>query len=47
MPPEIAKILFEETKKSVQRGESLESLLNRVFGPEMGFGGRRKKGRRS
>ena len=46
MPPEIAKILFDETKKAVQRGEPLESLLNRVFGPEMGFGKRRKKGRR-
>jgi len=46
MPPEIAGMLFEETRKAVQRGESLESLLNRVFGPEMGFGRRRKKGRR-
>jgi hypothetical protein len=46
MPPEIARMLFDETKKAVQRGESLDSLLNRVFGPEMGFGGRRKKGRR-
>jgi tetratricopeptide (TPR) repeat protein len=46
MPPDIAKILFEETRKSAQRGESLDSLLNRLFGPGMGFGGRRKKGRR-
>ena len=46
LPPDLAKILFEETRKSVQRGESLDSLLNRVFGPGMGFGGRRKKGRR-
>ena len=46
MPPEIAKILFEETKKAVQRGESLDSLLNRLFGPETGFSGKRKKGRR-
>jgi len=46
MPPEIAKILFEETGKAVQRGESLDSLLNRLFGPGMGFGGSRKKGRR-
>ena len=46
MPPEIVEMVLEETKKAVQRGESLDSLLNRVFGPDMGFGGRRKKGRR-
>ena len=46
MPPEVAKVLFEETRKAVERGESLDSLLNRVFGPGAGFGGRRKKGRR-
>jgi hypothetical protein len=46
MPPQIAKMLFEETQKSVQRGESLDSLLNRVFGSAAGFGGRRRKGRR-
>jgi len=46
MPAEIARMLFDETKKAVGRGESLDSLLNRVFGPEMGFGRRRKKGRR-
>ena len=43
MPPEIAKILFEETGKAVQRGESLDSLINRLFGPTTGFGGKRKK----
>jgi len=46
MPPEIAKVLLNETKKAVQRGESLDSLLNRVFGPEMRSSARRKKGRR-
>jgi hypothetical protein len=46
MPPDIARILLEETQKSVQRGESLDSLLNRVFGPGAGFGRRSKKGRR-
>ncbi len=46
MPPEIARMLFEETSKAVQRGESIESLMNRLFGPMAGFGGRRKKGRR-
>ena len=30
MPPEIAKMLFEETRKAVQRGESLDSMLNRA-----------------
>ena len=46
MPPVIARMLFEETRKSVERGESLDSLLNRVFGSGAGFGRRRKKGRR-
>ena len=46
MPREIAKILFEETAKAVQRGESLDSMLNRLFGRGAGFGGGRKKGRR-
>ena len=46
MPPEIARMVFEEAKRAVQRGESLDSMLNRVFGPGMGSGGRRKKGRR-
>ena len=43
--PEIAKVLMEETEKSVRRGESLDTLLNRLFGPGAGFGRRRKKGR--
>ena len=46
MPPEIARVLLEETQKSVERGESLDSLLNRVFGSGAGFGRTRKKGRR-
>ena len=46
MPPEIARMIVEETGKAAQRGESLDSLLNRLFGPGAGFGGRRKKGRR-
>jgi hypothetical protein len=46
IPPEIARILFEATRKAVERGESLDSMLNRLFGPGAGFGGRRKKGRR-
>ena len=46
MPPEVARILIGETAKAVQRGESLDSFMNRIFGPGTGFGGRRKKGRR-
>jgi hypothetical protein len=46
MPPEIARMLLEETRNAVERGESLDSLLNRVFGSQAGFGGRRRKGRR-
>ncbi len=45
MPPEIARMLLEETGKAVQRGESINSLLNRLFGPGARFGERRKKGR--
>jgi len=45
MPPEVARILMEETRRAVERGESLDSLLNRLFGPA-GFGRRSKKGRR-
>jgi hypothetical protein len=45
MPPEIARMLFEETKRAAMNGESLDTLLNRVLG---GMGPRRKskKGRR-
>jgi hypothetical protein len=46
MPPEIARMLYAETKKSIERGESLDSLVNRLFGPETRFGGGRKKGKR-
>ncbi|HTX33468.1 MAG TPA: hypothetical protein VME43_00540 [Bryobacteraceae bacterium] len=45
MPPEVAKIMFQETQKSVQRGESLDSLLKRLFGPAAASR-RTKKGRR-
>ena len=45
MPPEIARLLFEETRKAVESGEPLDSLVNRLFGPGAG-GGRRRKGRR-
>ncbi|HUP02441.1 MAG TPA: hypothetical protein VMU19_00535, partial [Bryobacteraceae bacterium] len=45
LPPQIAKMIFEETRKAVDRGESVDSLINRIFGGA-GFGGRRRKGRR-
>ena len=45
MPPEIARMLFEETKKAALRGESLDELQARLFG-SMSGGQRRKKGRR-
>jgi hypothetical protein len=46
MPPEIAKMLLEETRKSLERGESIDSMLNRVIGHGPGPGGKRKKGGR-
>jgi hypothetical protein len=48
IPPEIAKMLLDEARKSAERGEPVDSMLNRLFGPEPGpgLGGRRKKGRR-
>ena len=46
MPPAMARMLLEETGKAVQHGESIESLLNRLFGPRVRFGERRTKGRR-
>jgi hypothetical protein len=46
MPPELARIMLEQAAKAVQSGESLDSMLNRVIGPEPGPGRRHKKGRR-
>jgi hypothetical protein len=46
MPPEVARVLFEETRRAAERGESLGSLLNRLFGSEAGFGRGSRKGRR-
>jgi hypothetical protein len=43
VPPDVAKILAQEMVQAIQRGESFDSMLNRVLGP--GFGGKRKKGR--
>ncbi len=45
MPPEVAKVVLQETQKAVQSGESLDSLLKRLFGPAA-MNRRTKKGRR-
>lgn len=44
MPPEIGKVLLAEAIGSVARGESMESVMNRMFGSGPGSGGKRKKG---
>src|SRR5207247_9094306 len=46
VPPEVSRMLFQEATKAIERGESLDSMLNRLFGPGAGFRGRRGKGRR-
>jgi hypothetical protein len=46
MPPEIGRMLLEESMKAMQRGESMDSVMNRLFGSGPGSGGKRKKGRR-
>jgi hypothetical protein len=45
VPPDVARMLFEETKKAAKRGESLDDLQARLFGYLMG-GQKGKKGRR-
>ena len=42
VPRDAARVLLEEAMQAVQRGEPIDSLLNRMFG----FGGKRGKGRR-
>ncbi|HTQ86774.1 MAG TPA: hypothetical protein VMI93_11225 [Candidatus Solibacter sp.] len=45
MPKDVAAMILEETRQAVERGESLESLMSRLFGP--GASRRsEKKGRR-
>jgi hypothetical protein len=46
MPPEIARMFFEETRKAVERGESLESLLARLLAGGSPPRGHRKGTRR-
>ena len=45
MPPEVARMLFEETRNAVRRGESLDQFLSRLTGSGLPRK-RRKKGRR-
>ena len=47
MPPEIARMLFEETRRAVERGESLDSFLSRLFpgGSRRGSHRRRRRQR--
>jgi hypothetical protein len=45
MPPEIAAMLYEETAKAVESGESLEDLLSRLQRCG-GFSKKKKKGKR-
>jgi len=45
VPPEFARLLFEETKKAAMRGESLDDLQARLF-RSMAGGRKGKKGRR-
>ena len=46
MPPEIARMLFEETKDAVRRGESLDEFMARLTGRGLPRR-KRKKGRRT
>lgn len=46
MPPEIGRMLYEETKKAIERGESLDQLMARLMGSDRLPGGRKKKGKR-
>jgi hypothetical protein len=44
MPPEIARMLFDEVKRAAANGESLDELMARLTGSRRG--GRSRKGRR-
>jgi hypothetical protein len=46
IPEDIARMLLDEARRAAERGESVESMLYRLFDPGPAFGGRRKKGRR-
>jgi len=43
MPPELGKMVLA----SIARGESVESVMSRLFGSRPGSGGKRKKGKRA
>jgi hypothetical protein len=46
MPPELGRIVIEEALKGVQNGESVDSVMSRIFGPPPGSSGKGKKGGR-
>jgi hypothetical protein len=46
MPPELGKMVLAEALGSVARGESVDSVMNRLFGSMPGSRGKRKKGGR-
>jgi hypothetical protein len=47
MPPEIGKMMMAEALAGIARGESIDSVMNRLFGSRPGPFGKRKKGRRA
>ena len=47
MPPELGKIVLAEALDALARGESVDGVMNRLFGSRPGSGAKRKKGRRS
>jgi hypothetical protein len=47
IPPDIGKMMLAEALDAVARGESVDSVMNRLFGSQPGSGGKRKKGRRA
>jgi hypothetical protein len=46
MPPELGKIMMVEAMGALARGESVDSVMSRLFGVGRGSGGKRKKGGR-
>jgi len=47
MPPEIGKMMLAEALAGIARGESVDSVMSRLFGSRPGSGAKRKKGRRA
>jgi hypothetical protein len=47
MPPKIGKMMIAEALGGIARGESVDSVMSRLFGSRPGSGGKNKKGRRA